>query len=137
LSTPSIKFESVLAKHPSLRERLIALATYVAKEVDAGHRDIVPALAARALRVSEAEILGFLMLFEEQGLLTHVYQVYCAGKKTFLGEFESKKQIPDSIPCQFCDKDHCDPDELEIELVFRLVDVSWLPNVHHHNAAVA
>jgi len=97
--------------------------------------DIVPALAARSLGTSEAEVLGLLMLFEEQGLLRPVYQVYCADKKTFLGEFNRKDEIPEAIHCEFCDEDHCDPEKLEVELVFRLLDVTWLSV--GHNVAIA
>ena len=123
----SSKFESILARHPRLRGRLTALAAYIGKQAEAGRMDIVPALAARSLDTSEAEVLGLLMLFEEQGLLKSVYQVYCADRKTLLGEFNSKEEIPEAIHCEYCGEDHCDPEKLEVELVFQLADVAWLP----------
>jgi hypothetical protein len=125
LSTQSSKFESILAKHPKLRANLAALASYIGRQVEAGRTDIVPALAAAGLKISESEILGLLMLFEKQGLVKPIYQIYCAEKKTLLAEVDSKDDISEVVYCKYCDKEHRDPDEFEVELVFRAVNGVW------------
>jgi hypothetical protein len=119
------KLQSIKDVHPSLAKSLDRLVVYVLKEFDAGRKEIVPALAAQALRKSEAEALGLLMLLEEKDLLASAYDIYCLEKGTFLKRVRSKKEIPKAIYCKFCDAEHSDPDDLEIQLVFPLNEEVW------------
>ena len=123
----SPKLEHIKQEHPKLRDQLSALANYIARQASAGRREIVPSLAAEYLKSSEAGTLGLLMLLENERLLRSVYHVYCRNKGTLLLETTRKDEIPEAIYCKFCGEEHADPDELEIELVFQIVDRAWEP----------
>ena len=128
------RLENIKAKYPSLSRQLDDLAAYIVKEAGRGNKEIEPSLAAQSLGTSEAEVLGLLMLFEQEGLLKHVYNIYCGDKRTFLKSVYEKGQIPATIYCRYCDKEHTDPDEFEIELAFQILDSAWEP-LHQNVAA--
>lgn len=74
------------------------------------------------------------MLLEKEGLVRHVYNIYCARNRTLLQTVYEKEEIPSAIYCKFCDKEHRDRDEFEIELAFQLLDEAWEPL--HQNVAL-
>ena len=118
----SHKFDLIKQKHPKLRGRLSALAEYITRELNSGRDEIVPAIAGQYLNTSEGEVLGLLMLLEKAGLLKPFYQVRCRDKGAFLLEIPFKEQIPEAIRCKFCDEEHADPNDIEIDLVFKISD---------------
>jgi hypothetical protein len=117
---PSAEFENIKKEHPRLSSLLDGLATYIAQQLGRGREEIVPSLAAASLQISEAEALGLLMLMDRAGLLTPIYNVYCKANGTFLVSVEKKEELPEAIYCRYCDREHCDAEELEIELAFRV-----------------
>jgi hypothetical protein len=132
---PSPKLNNIIDRYPKLRDKLTALVDFISQQVAAGRMEIVPAIAAQSLKISEAEVLGYLMLFQREGLLHPIYQVYCKNKRALLSEVESPRQIAESIDCQYCGEDHSNPDELEVELIFRVEEKAW-ENLTH-NVAVS
>lgn len=119
------KLLRIKEEHPSLSKRLDDLVAYVLRQLDAGNKELVPALAAQSLETSEAEALGLLMLLEDKSLLKSAYDVYCHEKGTFLKRVRVKKDIPQVLYCKFCDEDHCDLDALEVQLVFLVDEKQW------------
>jgi hypothetical protein len=90
-----------------------------------GQKELEPYLAAQALHTTEAFALGLLKLFEDAGLLKHSYNIYCGKQRTFLANVWEKEDIPSVIYCKFCDEEHCDPNDFEVELVFTVEDSAW------------
>jgi hypothetical protein len=108
------------------------LAGYIENQIESGKTDIVPALAAASLRCTEAEVLGLLMLFEKERMVVPAYKIYCKRNRTLLKTVCNKENIPTDIYCKFCDEEHADPDELEVELVFQVRTETW--ELLHNNA---
>jgi len=131
---PFRKLESIKAQHPKLSRQLDALAAYIVEELEKGRREIEPSLASRYLKIGEAEVLALLMLLEREGMVRHVYNIYCAHNRTLLKSVYEKSEIPSAIYCKYCDKEHCDPDDFEIELTFRVLEAEWEP-LHRNVAA--
>src|SRR5579862_4937084 len=127
----SPKLSKIIDRYPKLQEKLTALVAFISRQVASGRKEIVPAIAAQSVGISEAEALGYLMLFEREGLLHPVYQVYCNDKRTLLLEVKSLREIPKSIHCQYCDEDHSSPEELDVELVFKVEEKAW-ENLTHN-----
>src|SRR5207249_2433308 len=117
--------ESIKRKYPNLSRRIEDLATYIGEQIKRGRRDVVPVLAASSLHTTEAEILGLLMLFDKEGLVRPAYKIYCADKRTLLKTVYNKRDIPTVVYCNVCGREHVDPDELEIQLVFEVKPEAW------------
>jgi hypothetical protein len=129
----SQKLESIKLKYPGLSRRLDALAGYIADLQARGADEIEPALAARFLGTTEAAALALLMLLEEEGLLKHVYNIYCSRTRSFVESVDEKSEVPRALWCRLCDAEHADPDDMEVELAFRVLDAAWEPL--HRNVA--
>ena len=67
------------------------------------------------------------MLLEDAGMVTHVYNIYCAKNRTLLTTVKDKSQIPDGLYCRYCDKEHRTGDDFEVELAFSIVEQAWEP----------
>ncbi len=116
------KLGNIRAKHPRLRKLIDDLAAYIEAQLANGADKFVPALVARHLGVSEAQALGLLAAFEDEGLVRSAYEVVCKGTSTVLATVHSKSQLAELLPihCEFCDSDH-GADDLSVELVFEVV----------------
>jgi hypothetical protein len=134
LSTPFQQLELIKAENPKLSQHIDALSAYIRRLWSQGQREIEPYLASQALHTSEAFTLGLLKLMEDSSLLEHSYNIYCGKQRAFLTSVREKKDIPSVIYCKFCEKEHCRPDDLEVELVFKIVDSAW-PSVSLNAAA--
>jgi hypothetical protein len=121
------KLETIKARHPKLSQQLDSLAAYITEQLGDGRKEIEPALASRSLKLTEAEVLALLMLLEREGMVRHHYNIYCAHNRTLLKTVHEKAEIPSAIYCKYCDKEHCDPDEFEIELAFQVLEPAWEP----------
>jgi hypothetical protein len=122
---PFPRLERTKLNHPRLRPQLELLETYIGGEVEEGRTRIVPALAATALKKSEAETLALLMLFEDAGVLTHEYDIVCKRTGAVLKTVADKSELEDEfhVPCQLCDVEHgCD--DLRTELVFEVASAA-------------
>jgi hypothetical protein len=133
LSTLYQRLERIKAEHPKLSEAIDALATYIERLLVRGQSEVEPYLASQTLHMTEAFVLGLLGLFEEVGLVKHSYNIYCGKQRTFLANVPEKEDIPSVLYCNFCDKEHHDPDDFEVELAFRVEDQYW--KSMSHNAA--
>jgi hypothetical protein len=131
---PFRKLESIKRQHPKLSRQLDSLAAYITERLGKGSKEIEPALASRYLNLPEAEVLALLMLLEREGMVRHLYNIYCAHNRTLLKSVHEKSEIPSAIYCKYCDKEHRDPDDFEIELTFQVVEPAWEP-LHQNVAA--
>jgi hypothetical protein len=125
LSTLSQRLERIKAENPKLKGSIDALADYIERLRLRGQRELEPYLAAQALHTTEAFALGLLKLFEDAGLLKHSYNIYCGRQRTFLANVREKGDIPSVMYCKFCDEEHRDADDFEVELVFTVEDSAW------------
>lgn len=125
--------ESIKLRYPDLSQKLDSIAEYIVDQRARGAGEVEPELAARATRTTEATALGLLMLLEDEGLLKHVYNIYCSRTRSFLESVTDKRQLPRALRCRFCDAEHSDPDDLEVELAFQILDAAWEPL--HRNVA--
>jgi hypothetical protein len=116
---PSLKLENIKAKHKSLSDKLDSLADMIQKAGE--HGDVlIPRVVARQLRISEADALALLMLFEDAGWIRHRYDVLCPKSRAVLFSVYDKNEIADEeYECKFCGAEHA-CDDLEIELVFEI-----------------
>jgi hypothetical protein len=128
------KLETIKARYPKLSRQLDSLAAYITEQLGHGRKEIEPALASRYLKLTEAEVLALLMLLEREGMVRHLYNIYCAHNRTLLKSVYEKAEIPSAIYCKYCDREHSDPDEFEIELTFQVVEPAWEP-LHQNVAA--
>lgn len=86
---------------------------------------IEPKLAAAKLGMSEAEVLGLLMLLEKAGLVEHRYEIICPNQNAVLASVKDKKDIEKVLleiaetdeECRFCEQLH-DVNDVQIEIVF-------------------
>lgn len=132
---PFQKLENIKARHPKLSHQLDSLAAYIAGQIDRGSKEIEPALASQSLHLREIEVLALLMLLEEAGIVRHAYNIYCARQGTLLETVNEKREVPRVIYCKYCDKDHREPDDFEIELIFQTLEQASEPL--RHNVAVS
>ena len=108
------------------------MAGYIVRIREQRQTEIEPSLAARELRTTEAHVTGLLMLLEEEEMVRHVYNIYCAKNRAFLASARERNEIPRVLYCKFCEKEHNRPDDFEIELAFQIIDAAWerlAPNV--------
>ena len=127
------QLERIKAEHPKLSQALDALSEYISRQRLRGQSEIEPYLAAQALGTTEAYTLGLLKLLEDGGLLKHSYNIYCARQRTFLTSVQDVSDIPSVISCRYCDVEHCNPDDFEVELVFKVLD----PVGKNHDSNIA
>jgi len=81
----------------------------------------VPVTLAKKLSIDEALALALLMISENAGVVTPKYHVLCPETGSFLGEFKSIEDLPDSIHCPYHEsgeKEH-GVDDYDVDLVFR------------------
>ena len=125
MSTLSQRLDRIRAENPKLSQYVNALADYIYRLRLRGQKEFEPHLASQALHTTEAFALGLFKLFEDAGLLKHSYNIYCAKQRAFLASVPEKEDIPSVISCKFCDAEHCDPEDFEVELVFTSDDSVW------------
>jgi hypothetical protein len=117
-----LKLESIKSKHPRLSKLIDELAAYIEGELDQGRSRVVPSLAARQLKLSEAETLGLLAMFEDAGLVSARYEVVCKKNNVVLATAHKRSELKDLLPihCEFCEAEH-EADDVSVELVFEIV----------------
>jgi hypothetical protein len=127
---PSLKLENIKAKHKNLGDKIDVLADLIRK---AEENVLIPRVVARHLRLSEADTLALLMLFEDAGWIRHRYDVLCPKIKAVLFSVYDKRELTENeYECKFCGIEHsCD--DLEIELVFEILSAE--KNAHTDAAA--
>jgi hypothetical protein len=124
------ELENIKSKQPHLRQQIDGLETFLAKELAAGRTRVVPTLVARHLRLSEAEMLAILMMFEDAKLLRSTYEVVCKKSEAVLAVAHNKAELKDLFPiyCSLDDEKH-GPEDLRIELVFEITPNAYPLNV--------
>jgi hypothetical protein len=114
------KLESFSRKHPELRPFIQQLAGYVRQQRNRGVRELIPRVAAVALGITEADLLGLLTLFEDAELIKHQYDLVCVPSGAVIASFPSLDKIPSDIECQHCGVEH-NGETLRIDLVFNIL----------------
>jgi hypothetical protein len=107
-------------KSRSVDSLLKNLLAYVLERAEGGYSEIIPTLAAERLGLSSVEVLGLLMLLENDGVLRHHYRIYCRAGDGVLADVRTKEEVPRKIYCKFCDKDQ-NEDTLSVELIFQIM----------------
>lgn len=131
MSTLFQRLEQIRAENPKLSEFIDALAEYISRLRLRGQRELEPYLASQSLHTTEALALGLFSLFEDAGLLRHSYNIYCGRQRTFLANVPEKEDIPSIIYCKFCEAEHRNPNDFEVELVFTVEDSAWQSLSHN------
>jgi hypothetical protein len=116
---PSKKLENFSKNNPELAPLVRKLEEYLRWLQERGIKEVIPRVAAAQLGISEADTLGLLSVFEEAGRVKPRYDLVCKSTNSVLGSYYSLREIPDTIECQACGREH-DADDLRADLVFEI-----------------
>jgi len=116
---PSKKLENFSRRNPELAPLVRKLADYIQWLSEQNIKELIPRVAAAQLGVSEADTLGLLSLFQDAGIVEPRYHLVCKATGSVLGSYRSLDEVPDSIECNVCGKEH-DSDDLRVDLAFEI-----------------
>jgi hypothetical protein len=117
-------------KSPPVESLLKRVLAYVLERAEAGYSEVIPTLAAERLGLPSVEVLGLLMLLEDEGVLRHHYRIYCRSSDGVLADVQTKEEVLRETYCKFCDKNHSE-EALSVELVFEIIPnglKTWMRN---------
>lgn len=116
---PYPELEQYREQFPELGQYLPQLDEYLSKVGARAPEDrvIVPVQLAHNLHINEIVALALLRLSDKAGILAPKYFVRCDQSEFFLGEFESRSDIPSMLFCAYHGRDHA-ANEYYVELVF-------------------
>lgn len=120
---PSNKLEAVKRKYPALAKQIDDLAGYLSGQQQKGTDLFLPKLVAAELKTNEASALGLLSLLEDEGILTHEYHILCKATGALIATVPTLHDLNDSYPCDYCGRDHTQEDEVQVQLVFKPLEL--------------
>jgi hypothetical protein len=120
---PSNKLEAVKQKYPALARQIDDVIGYLSVQQQKGTNFFLPKLVAAKLKTNEASALGLLSLLEEEGILTHEYHVLCKATGALISTVSSLRDLDETYQCDYCGKDHSQENEVEVQLVFKPLEL--------------
>jgi hypothetical protein len=81
--------------------------------------EIVPRIVGKATGETELAAMTALSLLEKQGITEHHFGLYCGNTNVPLGSYDDLDDVPQCIPCEVCDAEHCaSENDCSVEVYF-------------------